>query len=164
MEKITVRKAVTGDAEAIAQLLTEVGKVHSEGRSDIYQSDLTKFDAEGVARMIERGEYLAFVAEEDGKVCGEAICRVYERAADGTYKARKWLYVDDLCVTESMRGSYAAEKLMKAAEKYAAECGCVSVELNCWAFNKRAARFYEKCGYAPQKTEYEKILRNRKGE
>ena len=158
MEKITVRKAATGDAEAIARLLTEVGKVHSEGRSDIYQSDLTKFDTEGVARMIERGEYLAFVAEENGEVCGETICRVYERAADGTYKARKWLYIDDLCVTEKCRGGQAASALMSAAEEYARSCGCVSVELNCWAFNKRAARFYEKSGFVPQKTEYEKIL------
>ena len=110
MEKITVRKAATGDAEAIARLLTEVGKVHSEGRSDIYRSDMTKFDAEGVARMIERGEYLAFVAEENGEVCGETICRVYERAADGTYKARKWLYIDDLCVTEKCRGGQAARR------------------------------------------------------
>ena len=103
MEKITVRKAVTGDAEAIARLLTEVGKVHSE--------------------------YLAFVAEEDGKVCGETICRICERAADKTYRARKWLYIDDLCVTEKCRGGQAASALMKAAEEYARSCGCVSVEL-----------------------------------
>ena len=108
--------------------------------------------------MIERGEYLAFVAEENGNVCGETICRICERAADKTHKARKWLYIDDLCVTEKCRGGQAASALIKAAEDYARSCGCVSVELNCWAFNKRAARFYEKSGFVPQKTEYEKIL------
>lgn len=158
MGKITVRRANKGDAEAIARLLIEVGKVHSEGRSDIYQSDLTKLDAESAARMIECGEYVTFVAEDDGEVCGETICRLYDRAADKTYKARKWLYIDDLCVTEKCRGGQAASALMSAAEEYARSCGCVSVELNCWAFNKRAARFYEKCGFVPQKTEYEKIL------
>ena len=44
MTNITVRKADESDAAALAALLVKVGKVHSDGRPDIYRSPLTKHD------------------------------------------------------------------------------------------------------------------------
>ena len=159
MKDITVRQARETDAAAIAGLLTQVGKVHSEGRPDIYRPHITKHNARSVSAMISGGIYKLFVAESEGKVIGELICRVQERDGDAFYRPRKWLYVDDLCVGEEARGSEAAPLLMGAAENYARDLGCAAVELNCWAFNKRAARFYEKAGYVPQRTEYEKKIK-----
>ena len=159
MSDIIVRRATGKDAEAIAGLLTEVGQVHSDGRPDIYRRHITKHTARSAEAMIDGGMYVVYVAECDGNTVGELICKVMERKGDEFYRPRKWLYIDDLCVDDASRGSDAAPLLMGAAEEFARQHGCDSVELNCWAFNKRAMHFYEKMGYTPQKTEYEKLLR-----
>ena len=154
-----VRRATADDAAAVAKLLISVGNVHSEGRPDIYRSPLTKHDENSAAKLIAESDYIVFVADYEGSICGELICRIEQQPGDQVFRPRKWLYIDDLCVDESVRGKGVAQLLMSTAETFAGECGCGSVELNCWAFNRRAASFYEKMGYKPQKTEYEKIIR-----
>ena len=114
MSEIAIRRATKSDAAALAKLLREVGEVHAKGRPDIYCDNPAKFDESSAAELIGGSGSLVMVAEADGNVVGETICRIVTRKGDGFYRPRKWLYVDDLCVTESMRGSYAAEKLMKA--------------------------------------------------
>ena len=104
------------------------------------------------------------VAIADGRVVGEMILRVMTREDDGFWKKRRWLYIDDLCVDAAWRGMGVAEKLDAFAEEIARSEDCVSIELNCWAFNERAAAFYKRMGYRPQKTEYEKILNDGKND
>ena len=153
-----IRKANENDAKAVADLLVSVGEVHWRGRSDIYQAHMKKHDECSARALILGGEYGVLVAEENGVVIGELIYKITAREADAFYKARKWLYIDDLCVCEEARGSGVAVALQEEAERIAREEGCDALELNCWAFNTRAEKFYEKMGYVRQKSEYEKIL------
>lgn len=159
MADIKIRPATEKDAAALAALLRQVGSVHAAGRPDIYCAPLTKHDEESARAIIASPDGGVLVAEKDGKVIGELIYRRMSRPCDGFYRARRWLYIDDLCVDESCRGSGAAQALNEAAERIARAEDCDAVELNCWAFNTRAAHFYERMGYKPQKTEYEKILK-----
>lgn len=155
---ITIRRALSSDAAALAALLRQVGRVHAEGRQDIYCEHPTKHDEASALALISDPDTGVLVAEAEGKVIGELIYRLTSRECDGFYRARKWMYIDDLCVDEAMRGGKAAEALNAEAERIARDENCDAVELNCWAFNERAARFYKRMGYKPQKTEYEKIL------
>lgn len=156
--EIKIRKACESDADALVTLLAQVGRTHSEGRPDIYCSPLSKHTNESAKKLIADRSGGVIVAETNGKVCGELIYKIFERGCDGFLKARKWLYIDDLCVDESARGNGIASALIAEAENIARGNGCVSVELNCMAFNTAAAKVYEKAGFTPQKTEYEKIL------
>ncbi len=153
--EITVRKAVKADAAALAGLLRQVGKVHSDGRPDIYRSPLTKYDEKAAEDLIADESAGVYVAECGGTVVGETIFRIMSREGDGVFLPRKWLYIDDLCVDENSRGGGAALALVEQTKRIAENEGCGAVELNCWAFNTRAAKFYEKAGFRPQKTEYE---------
>jgi GNAT superfamily N-acetyltransferase len=56
-----------------------------------------------------------------------------------------WLYVELLAVPEAMRGKGAGTALMRAAEKVAAERGCIGAWLETFAFQARP--FYERLGY-----------------
>ncbi len=162
--EIKIRKACESDADALVTLLAQVGRTHSEGRPDIYCSPLSKHTNESAKKLIADRSGGVIVAETNGKVCGELIYKIFERGCDGFLKARKWLYIDDLCVDESARGKGVASALISEAESIARRENCGSVELNCWAFNKTAAKVYEKAGFTPQKTEYEKILTPRGNE
>lgn len=156
--QIKIRKACGSDADALIDLLAQVGRTHSEGRPDLFCSPLSKHTKETVKKLINDNAGGVIVTEADGKVCGELIYKIFDRACDGFWTARKWLYIDDLCVDENARGNGIASALIAEAENIARGNGCVSVELNCMAFNTAAAKVYEKAGFTPQKTEYEKIL------
>ena len=58
----------------------------------------------------------------------------------------KTLYIDDLCVDETMRGKHIGKLLYNAALDYAREHGCYNLTLNVWSCNESAMKFYESCG------------------
>lgn len=157
--EINVREAESRDAEAIAELLIQVGEVHSLGRPDIYKPHMIKHDADSVRELIQSRETKALVAEAGGEIIGELIYKIVAREEDAVYKKRSWLYIDDICVDVDSRGSGAAKALVSRAEEIAKKEGCASMELNCFAFNERAAAFYRSVGFTVQKSEYEKIFR-----
>ena len=70
----------------------------------------------------------------------------------------KTLYIDDLCVDETLRGKHIGKNLYEAVLIYAKEHDCYNVTLNVWACNTSAMRFYEACGLKPQKVGMEVIL------
>ena len=70
----------------------------------------------------------------------------------------KTLYIDDLCVDESMRGKHVGKSLYEYVLAYAREQGCYNVTLNVWADNEKAVGFYEKLGLKVQKMGMEEIL------
>ena len=70
----------------------------------------------------------------------------------------KTLYIDDLCVDESARGTHIGKALYESVLDYARKTGCYNVTLNVWAGNVGALKFYEKAGLEIQKIGMEKIL------
>ena len=156
--EITVRKAVKADAAALAGLLRQVGKVHSDGRPDIYRSPLTKYDEKAAEDLIADESAGVYVAECGGTVVGETIFRIMSREGDGVFLPRKWLYIDDLCVDENLRGQHIGRTLYDSVLAFARDQGCYNVTLNVWCCNEKAMKFYEACGLKPQKIGMEVIL------
>lgn len=70
----------------------------------------------------------------------------------------KTLYIDDLCVDETMRGHHIGRMLYEAALDFAREHGCYNLTLNVWSCNENAMNFYQSCGLKPQKVGMEIIL------
>lgn len=70
----------------------------------------------------------------------------------------KTLYIDDLCVDETLRGQHIGKTLYNFVVGFAKESGCYNLTLNVWSCNQSAMRFYEKCGLKPQKVGLELIL------
>ena len=68
------------------------------------------------------------------------------------------LYIDDICVDETFRGSGAGRALYEAVLAYATDSGCYNITLNVWSCNPGAQRFYEAMGLKPQKICMETIL------
>ena len=157
---MTVRFACEKDIPQMNSLLYQVERVHQQGRPDLFKEGAKKYTDNELKDMLKDKTKPIFAAVDENDVMkGYAFCVFQEHKGDNVLTDIKTLYIDDLCVDDASRGSDAAPLLMGAAEEFARQHGCDSVELNCWAFNKRAMHFYEKMGYTPQKTEYEKLLR-----
>ena len=142
----------------ILALLRQVGRVHYNGRPDIFRENAQKYGPSQVLSKLGKAETPVFVAEENGKVLGYCFCEIKTISRDTVLRDRTTCYIDDLCVDETCRGQGIGKKLYHTAKEYAGQSGCDSITLNVWCCNPGAVKFYEALGLKPQKIGMEETL------
>ena len=156
---MTIGRGTLEDMDGINRLLKQVLMVHHEGRPDLFKANVKKYTDEELAAIIKDDEKPIFVArDDDGEVMGYAFCVYQQYVNNNILTDVKTLYIDDLCVDESLRGQHVGKKLYEHVLTFAKAEGFYNVTLNVWSCNEGAMRFYEKCGLKPQKVGMEVIL------
>lgn len=155
-----IRFAEPKDVAGILALLRQVGRVHHEGRPDIFRSNAQKYGASQVLHMLESTDTPIFVAAEGDAVLGYGFCMVKQYRNDPVIADHTTLYIDDLCVDENHRGEHIGSAIYKEICRYAKMRKCYSVTLNVWSCNESAMKFYEAQGLKPQKVGMETILQD----
>ena len=154
-----IERAQIKDMEGINKLLKQVLMVHHNGRPDLFKADVKKYTDEELAAIIEDDSRPIFVArDEQGVVMGYAFCVYQQYVNNNILTDVKTLYIDDLCVDETLRGRRVGKQLYDYVLTFAKENGVYNVTLNVWSCNEGAMKFYEKCGLKPQKVGMEVIL------
>ena len=153
-----IRRATEKDIPRIGDLLSQVDLVHHKGRPDIFKIG-RKYDDEELRVLLGDAQRPILVAvDERDEVMGYCFC-IYQQHKDSAVLTDiKTLYIDDLCVDESLRGRHIGKALYEAAVALARESGCYNLTLNVWSCNPSALRFYEAQGLVPQKICMEMIL------
>ena len=153
-----IRRAVPKDIPKMMDLLRQVDLVHHNGRPDVFHIG-TKYSEEELAQMLpDDTRPILVCADEEDRVMGYCFCIFQQHVGHSVLTDIKTLYIDDLCVDESLRGKHVGRALYDAAVALAKESGCYNLTLNVWSCNPSAMRFYEKCGMVPQKICMEQIL------
>lgn len=154
-----IRRAKEQDMDGINSLLLQVCLVHHKGRPDLFKYGAKKYTDEQLKAIIHDDKRPILVAvNEKEDVLGYAFCIFQQHEHDNILTDIKTLYIDDLCVDESLRGQHIGKQLYEAVLAYAGENGCYNVTLNVWSLNEPAMKFYEACGLKPQKVGMETIL------
>ena len=157
--EMNIRRATEADIGGINRLLRQVLTVHHQGRPDIFKADAKKYTDDELAVIIRDDDRPIFVAaDEKNEVLGYAFCILIQHKNDNILTDIKTLYIDDLCVEESLRGQHVGRALYEHTVAFARNIGCYNLTLNVWSCNQNAMRFYEKCGLVPQKVGMELIL------
>ncbi len=153
------RHACKADIPRIMELLVQVNMVHHIGRPDLFKGPATKYTEEELL-LIMNDESTPILVETDDEdqVEGYAFCILKQLPDDNIMTDIKTLYIDDLCVDETLRGKHIGQRLYEYVLAFAREHGCYNVTLNVWTCNPSAMKFYEKCGLKPQKIGMETIL------
>ena len=154
-----VRMAQEKDIERIHSLLAQVAMVHHKGRPDLFKAGKSKYTDEEL-KVLLRDTSRPILAAVDENDCmqGYAFCIFQQYKDHNIMTDIKTLYIDDLCVDETLRGMHIGRALYDAAVQYAREHGCYNLTLNVWVGNDTAHRFYESCGLKPLKYGMETIL------
>lgn len=155
---MTIRFAAERDIPQMIDLLRQVGEVHHEIRPDLFRAGAQKYDEAALRRLLADETRPIIAGVVDDQMVGYAFCILQETKNDPVLCDRKTLYIDDLCVDETVRGGGVAQAIYRGVLDYAREIHCDAVTLNVWCGNDRAMRFYEKCGLKPQKIGMELIL------
>lgn len=156
---MNIRRATERDIPGLDRLLEQVLMVHHVGRPDLFRSGAKKYTDEELKVILADDSRPIFVgvgqAEE---VMGYAFCIFQQHIGSHILTDIKTLYIDDLCVDETLRGQHIGRQLYDYVVQFAKNSGCYNVTLNVWSCNESALRFYEKCGLKPQKIGMEVIL------
>lgn len=156
---MNIRKAKKTDIGQIRKLLFQVCLIHHNGRPDLFKCGAAKYTEEQLKEILQDENRPVLVAvDEQDSVLGYAFCIFQRHPDDNILTAVKTLYIDDLCVDETMRGQHIGKALYEAVLVFAKENQCYNVTLNVWSCNEHAMKFYESCGLKPYKTGMEKIL------
>lgn len=156
---MTIRRAEIKDMPRIHALLAQVEEVHHRIRPDLFKGGGRKYTDEELAGILadDNRPILAAVDEND-RLLGYAFCIFQQYVDNNIMTDVKTLYIDDLCVDETLRGQHIGRALYDTAVQYARDHGCYNLTLNVWAGNDTAHRFYESCGLKPLKYGMETIL------
>lgn len=153
-----IRLANHTDIPGMIRLLQQVGQVHHDIRPDLFREGAQKYSEEDLAALLQDVTRPIFVGVEDGRMLGYCFCVIEEVKDNPVLRDVKSLYIDDLCVDETIRGKHVGSKLYDHVCHYAREIGCGSVTLNVWCGNDSAMRFYESRGMKPRKIYMETTL------
>ena len=153
-----VRMAQEKDIERIHSLLAQVAMVHHKGRPDLFKAGKSKYTEELKVLLREASRPILAAVDENDCMQGYAFCIFQQYKDHNIMTDIKTLYIDDLCVDETMRGHHIGRMLYEAALDFAREHGCYNLTLNVWSCNESAMNFYQSCGLKPQKVGMEIIL------
>ena len=133
--------------------------MHHKGRPDIFKVG-TKYSAEELKSILKDETRLILVSvNENDNVQGYCFCIYQQHLNNSVLTDIKTLYIDDLCVDETLRGKHIGKELYESAVKLAKDTGCYNLTLNVWSCNESALKFYESLGLLPQKIGMELILK-----
>ena len=133
--------------------------MHHKGRPDIFKVG-TKYSAEELKSILKDETRLILVSvNENNNVQGYCFCIYQQHLNNSVLTDIKTLYIDDLCVDETLRGKHIGKELYESAVELAKETGCYNLTLNVWSCNQSALKFYESLGLLPQKIGMELILK-----
>ena len=154
-----IRRAEEKDADRVLDLLSQVLMVHHNGRPDIFKAGATKYSREELLRMFRDDRNPIFVfADEKDVTQGYCFCQTEQHLGHAVLTDVKTLYIDDLCVEETMRGRHIGTQLYDFAVAYARENGYYNLTLRVWNLNEPAMRFYKAMGLRTQNEHLELIL------
>jgi ribosomal protein S18 acetylase RimI-like enzyme len=107
--------------------------------------------AEEAARLADMifagGRVEALVAERDGAVEGMAI---FWQSLGSSFRARPFLFLEDLVVSETARSAGVGEALMRELAREGVRRGVMRIEWSVLDWNVNAIRFYRRIGGGPQ--------------
>lgn len=157
---MNIRRAGEKDIPRLIELLQQVLDIHAKIRPDIFISGTTKYTDDELLQMILDDTNPIYVAVDEKDLCmGYAFCQLREQPFSNNMVPFTSLFIDDLCVDQSLRGQHIGESLFEFVKAEAKRLGCYEVTLNVWAGNTSAERFYEKMGMKTKERQMEYILK-----
>jgi GNAT superfamily N-acetyltransferase len=134
--KYTIRNAEAEDMQYCHGLIKELARFEKEDNAvEVTVDDLIR-DGFG-----DRPLFHCFVAESDSKIVGMAL--LYNRYS--TWKG-PIIHLEDLVVSEAMRGTGLGTALLDEVVKYSANLGVKRINWEVLDWNDPAIDFYEKKG------------------
>jgi GNAT superfamily N-acetyltransferase len=149
--EITIRPALSGDAEGIARIYLESAEYHASIDPERYsvpafETILARY-REGQHHPAVGGQGITFVAEIDGVIIGFVDAGL-EQSHDLMHREITYSHVAEIAVSGHQNQGIGG-RLLQATEDWGRKMGAEFASLEFNNENKRASLFYQNLGYGP---------------
>ncbi|WP_203256223.1 GNAT family N-acetyltransferase [Hyunsoonleella ulvae] len=134
--ELIIRDSKKEDMSQVLNLIKELAVFENE--PEAVEVTIEDLERDGFGKQ---PQFHCFVAEVDAKI--EGIALVYNRYS--TWKGRA-IHLEDLIVSEAMRGYGLGSKLLDEVVKYGHKLGVKRINWEVLDWNEPAIKFYEKNG------------------
>lgn len=142
----TIRRAVSGDKDAIMPLWKELADFHAAlGPAYALDSDAGEMFRVRLEQTLADDDWRIFLAEDDGQPIGFLSALIRENPP--AYRERSYGYVEDAVVAESSRRRGVGAALYRAATAWFRERGVKTVQLSAASANPVSLAFWRKQGF-----------------
>lgn len=139
ISKVLIRNAIPTDIPVLVDLLAELFSLEPD--FPIVKSA----QLQGLTLLFQESNAYIFVAEYHGKVVGMVTLQSHISTGFGV----RDLLLEDLVVTQALRGQGIGTRLLQAAENAAKEIGCQRLRLSADEHNTPTTVFYAQHGWKP---------------
>ncbi len=140
-----IREMNLNDYEDVRILVRQIHELHLSNRPDIY-NDGESFPKECFEKVLSDVNNLNYVYVENKKIVGVLNATLQHTNPLPIIKPRTYYFIENIVVDKNHRRKGIAKKLFHYLTLKAKENNIDSIELNVWAFNKDAIKFYESMG------------------
>ncbi|GAA6622650.1 GNAT family N-acetyltransferase [Scytonema sp. NUACC26] len=158
----TIRSAESQDRPVLVKLMELLQDTESELHPNRPSgSQIGNEHFAYLEEIVKKQNGQIYVAQSKESIIGFVVCFVEELDEGDLHiveRERKYGYISDLYVLETMREGGVGAALMKAAENWFLDLELEVVRVGLLCSNEKAAKFYRKAGYQPYEIVYEKRL------
>jgi GNAT superfamily N-acetyltransferase len=155
--RIRIRPATAGDREFVLGLVPELAAFGPPPWRSV--DEMVETDTLVLGRALDglAADATVLIAED---ARGVGLGFIHLTADADYYTRRECGHVSDLVVAAAARGRGVGERLMAAAEEWAAARGYALLTLNVFVGNARARALYERTGFGAETVRYVKTVAN----
>jgi ribosomal protein S18 acetylase RimI-like enzyme len=144
---VRVRNASIDDLETILTLNGFVQRQHAEALPRLFRLPVeSQQSVDAFSAILTSPDSLVLLAEDAGPV-GYLYAQFQSRPASWVQLASQVLYIQHMVIAPKFRRRGVGTLLLSGATESAHSRGINRVELDVWAFNSEARRFYAKHGF-----------------
>lgn len=142
-----VRFAEERDLARVNELREQVSDLHANGRPDIFKPGFCRELQDRIYTLWQSEDSDVLVAERDGVICGMASVEYLTKQESPYCHARSIYYITEFGVDSAFHRQGVGRELLEFMREDARARGFARIELDVWAFNEDAIRFYEAVGF-----------------
>lgn len=155
---MAIRKMELADYDDVQRLIYQIHEMHMKSRPDIYR-DGNPLPIAYFERCISDANALNYAYEKNGSIIG-AIMATKEKSRNIPINQERYVYfIEDIVVDKEYRKQGIGKELYLFLENRAREEDVDGIELNVWAFNEEALKFYESLGMSVKNMKLEQVLK-----
>ncbi|UCG69606.1 MAG: GNAT family N-acetyltransferase [Thermoplasmata archaeon] len=147
MNGLTIREGVLRDRASLDELFREELEYHMNLQPDVFKIPDTVVSEKWLKAIINDNNIFLGISEYNGKIVGAILYKIDKNPEDNILKERKFVYVEDMIVSESFRGKGIGKKLLNYAIKHVKTKDIKEIEIDVGDNNEVGLRFYKEQGF-----------------
>lgn len=158
MENYDIEFAKKTDIQEILTIKKEAHETFVQSRPDIYRTSEILYTNDFLKGFCDRENKLIAVVKKDSHIIAYAFIQI-NIVKLPMLTSRKFVYLHDMAVLNSMQHQGIATALLEFVEHYAISVGASSLELAVHLFSDNAMSLYKKRGFEARAIRMEKSLK-----